>query len=376
MVIKHLSSSAGLEYNEEKLFLGEAEIVDVENIPDATMFSVRAAFKTLEDNPAIHAGVRNMRIHLAVNPGPYDHADLAKVRRYIKKLMEELGYGGQPYVVFVHHDIDRIHYHVVGCRVLADGTIISDSFIGLRIKDFQERVAKEFGFTVGRPDNKDLVLKPAPIKQGMQNLVPQVRANVREAVNFRHDGLMQLNVILGTFGVRMKQGKVKSRDGKYHPYTSFRAIDGHGKPLMRPIQAKDLLGEKFDTFYSKHHEERKLPMPISVHRVRDSYFGSSDLDEFRMRLKVLGVRIVPIYGGKEKTRAAADITNALFIDFKEKDCLTLDDCKLTLDMIIRLAEKSEEKKRNKKDKLVAKASKPDLSRDHAPAKETHGRSIK
>ena len=46
-------------------------------------------------------------------------------------MMEHMGYGKQPYFVYKHKDLDRVHYHVVSTRI--------DSVTGKKIKDNYEQ---------------------------------------------------------------------------------------------------------------------------------------------------------------------------------------------------------------------------------------------
>lgn len=42
--------------------------------------------------------------------------------------MERMGYGNQPYIVFLHKDIDRRHLHIVSTRVDAAGEKLAHAF--------------------------------------------------------------------------------------------------------------------------------------------------------------------------------------------------------------------------------------------------------
>ena len=49
----------------------------------------------------------------------------------IRQMMEHMGYGNQPYFVYKHKDLDRVHYHVVSTRI--------DKETGQKIKDNYEQ---------------------------------------------------------------------------------------------------------------------------------------------------------------------------------------------------------------------------------------------
>lgn len=59
--------------------------------------------------------------------------------------MERMGYGQQPYVVFLHTDIDRQHLHIVSLRVDARGHKIDHSFERRRSNEIRKELEKEYG---------------------------------------------------------------------------------------------------------------------------------------------------------------------------------------------------------------------------------------
>ncbi len=58
--------------------------------------------------------------------------------------MDTLGYTHQPYVVFKHFDISRVHFHIIGCNQSVfdkNQTQIMDSF---KLTEVAQEVSKEF----------------------------------------------------------------------------------------------------------------------------------------------------------------------------------------------------------------------------------------
>ena len=158
MIIKMLpvrrSVKGVLDYNENKIFDGHAQLVDVGNLPSADGYTIRSTFERMEANPAISAQTRNKAFHMAFNPGPDDSIDEAGCLACIREIMEELGYGAQPYAVFRHNDIDRGHYHIVSVRVREDGRVIPDNFEGATVGRKGRELGKKYGFTLGAARKK------------------------------------------------------------------------------------------------------------------------------------------------------------------------------------------------------------------------------
>jgi hypothetical protein len=53
------------------------------------------------------------------------------IRQEIERMMEHMGYGNQPYFVYKHQDLERVHFHVVSTRI--------DKTTGKKIRDGYEK---------------------------------------------------------------------------------------------------------------------------------------------------------------------------------------------------------------------------------------------
>ena len=56
-------------------------------------------------------------LHISLNPDPSDKVSDEQFNSMAKKYMEHLGYVQQPFVVFKHEDIERVHIHIVSVCV-------------------------------------------------------------------------------------------------------------------------------------------------------------------------------------------------------------------------------------------------------------------
>lgn len=83
------------------------------------------------------ANQRTLRpwMHITVGPGASDELSEEDLKKFISEFMDEIGYGDQPYIVFLHYDIDRKHYHIVSVNVDREGNKVST----MREDDFGER---------------------------------------------------------------------------------------------------------------------------------------------------------------------------------------------------------------------------------------------
>ncbi len=64
----------------------------------------------------------------------------------VKKYLNELGYGKQPFLVFRHNDTDHLHFHIVTTRIdVTNSTKINDSNEFRRSEKIKNKLIKEYG---------------------------------------------------------------------------------------------------------------------------------------------------------------------------------------------------------------------------------------
>src|SRR5665647_137950 len=123
------------DYNEAKVTEGVATYFDSANtlMKNPFLFDQNHRLKILYDIEKLAPRVKNKCLHISVNPSKSDSLvlDDKTIRLEIQQMMEHMGYGNQPYFVYKHKDLDRVHYHVVSTRV--------DSVTGKKIKDNYEQ---------------------------------------------------------------------------------------------------------------------------------------------------------------------------------------------------------------------------------------------
>ena len=66
---------------------------------------------------ALNSHVRKPVIHISLNPSPKDILSEEQMTVLAQEFMENFGYGNQPYIAWLHEDIDRKHMHIVSVRI-------------------------------------------------------------------------------------------------------------------------------------------------------------------------------------------------------------------------------------------------------------------
>ena len=249
------SCSSAVQYNEKKVAEGKAEAIFSSNIADPK--------KPMETFEVYERGSRRcekMSFHASVNPAKSDNMTQDKVVAFTRELMERLGYGAQPYIIYRHDDIGRVHYHVVSVRVDKDGRKIPDSREGKRCNEIMHELSAKYGFTVGladKPEKKE-ELPPeqsiedhgearekddAPKKVEYQRFAPrrgeymkQMEELISQAMKYYFTTPEQFKMLMREFGVEV--GHVKAGRKIYMTFTGIDPKTQH--KCTAPISGKDL----------------------------------------------------------------------------------------------------------------------------------------
>ena len=290
MVVKILKSpgdsSASLRYNESKVACGDAEVIHLGNIiTEGTRIST---IRNIEEDPGIESHVRKKGFHMAVNPGEGEEMDDATARRYVDEFMERLGYGKQPYIVYKHHDIDRVHYHVVSTRIEKKTlTTIFTSFEHRRVNEIMKELAPKYGYYPGRrPGARMNVYNGAfNLKKGntiaqIENLIEFVAKNYVYTSPEEFADIMKVHNVevkeltfgksrrMGFRGLRMGESCTRLIDDIDRSGEIYRQIEENARRnaelydrrqlLMQQLRMAETLEEKYEKARSRQHFEALL----------------------------------------------------------------------------------------------------------------------
>ena len=185
MVIKihqACSTQNALFYNERKVFQHKATFYHCRNTPEINPFlgdknARNQIFKEIEDR---NTRVQKKGLHISVNPTVGDLVRLgdAGLRTEIDNLMKHLGYGNQPYFVYKHADLERVHFHIVSTRIDCEtGKKIKDNYEKEKTQRFIKDLEQKYQLT--KDDNPERLNfrfsnSSKDLKQNMENLFEQL----------------------------------------------------------------------------------------------------------------------------------------------------------------------------------------------------------
>ncbi len=201
-----VSAFPALDYNEGKVEQGVAELLAIANLDSDNKDYIYDVF---DDYSHTYRPIACLGFHASVNPGDDDRCSEEQILKFIEGMMENLGYGEQPYLIYRHHDIERQHYHVVSIRADKNGHKISDWQERKRCRDFMKSVSEKYSFNVieknsVKHNTRQYKGKSRRFNPKGGHVEDQVIAIVTDALNYSFHTQDQYFAVLKSMGVGVK----------------------------------------------------------------------------------------------------------------------------------------------------------------------------
>ncbi len=256
-----------LDYNENKVLLGVAEVVGYANLECVDYDYVHDVFSRMQKTPYF---IRQMSFHASVNPSAEDKCTQEQVLDFITLMMETLGYKDQPYLIYKHFDIEREHYHIVSIRADKNGRKINNYYEQKKTTALMQRVCENYDFSVvpkgyrksltddgKKTDNKKI--RRLDLKK---ELTPQIRDILIKTMMYDFRDSEQFACVLERYGVGIEEHS--SQSGKSY---TFYALDKDGERASNAIpefsiglKIQDMLDEQVSvnkTYHPVRKRERE-----------------------------------------------------------------------------------------------------------------------
>ena len=311
------STLPSLDYNEGKVLHGVAELVGYANMESISREDIYALFDRYERGACYPTLERSF--HASVNPSETDSCSEDQVLSFISGLMENLGYGQQPYLVYRHFDIEREHYHVVSVRIKKDGRKINNYYEKRRAAAYMREVAPRFGFTVAEKGERVRVSEDISEEERIKSsfrfdprkgVTAQMRALYARALRYDFESFPQLSCILEDFGLK---ASLEQTEGGQQ--VSLQGLDRKGVPVTEAFH-EGVLGEGLYEDYLKAarqnretHRRRYREKERVRGLVRFAYEISRSEGHFVNILRNKGVHV-----HFSRTRNSGDIFGVTFVD--------------------------------------------------------------
>lgn len=290
-----------IAYNKIKVDDGTAKVLWHPKIAADTSGNVPIGncVQAFEPYIALNSHVRKPVIHISLNPSPKDILSEEQMTVLAQEFMEKFGYGNQPYVVWLHEDIDRRHMHIVSVRINEQGEKIDHNREGIRAQNICREMEVKYGLhpTLGEHGEREL-LSLQKVDYAKGDVKAQLKHTARtllECYNFH--SLAEYNTLLELYNVTIYEvrGNV---DGKEYHGIMYGALDDDGMRVGTPFKSSkfgkvfghEVLQKKFDT--SVELVKRDSLAERTRKEVVKAMQGISTKEDFARRLKEADIEVI------------------------------------------------------------------------------------
>lgn len=248
---------------------------------------------------ALNSHVKKPVIHISLNPSPKDILSEGQMTVLAQEFMEKFGYGNQPYIVWLHEDIDRKHMHIVSVRINEKGEKIDHNREAIRAQNICREMEVKYGLhpTLGEHGERELLsLQKVDYPKG--NVKAQVKHTVRTLLEcYNCHSLAEYNTLLNLYNVTVYEvrGSVDSKE--YHGIM-YGALDDDGQQVGTPFKSskfgKVLDYEALQKKFTASTEKMKKDKPAERTR-QEIIKAMQDIgtkEDFVRRLKDADIEVV------------------------------------------------------------------------------------
>lgn len=236
-----------LSYNERKVAAGKAELILASRF-GAELHSMGFSQKLNRFQRLIanNQYVKNNTLHLSLNFSPNDSLTKEKMQMMAYDYMKRIGFGDQPFLVYLHNDTNHPHLHIVTTNIQANGRAIDMYRLGIR-KSEPVRKAMELEYDLIPAESMKRTLstplRPVDIAAALyseEETKRQITNIVKSVTSFYHfTDLEEFNQILRCYNIQADPGLPGSRQ-QLHEGLVYTMIDKQGKQLGVAIKASSI----------------------------------------------------------------------------------------------------------------------------------------
>ena len=228
-----------LAYNQDKVDRKEAEVLFSNKmlLSEDGRFSIGGCMRSFEMQMPVQLSTQKPILHISINPHPEDVLTDQQLADIAREYMQKLGYGGQPYLVYKHTDIDRRHIHIVGLRVDENGRPLNDRFEHRRSKQITRELERKYNLhpaekkeRTERPELKKVDYAAGDVKHQIGNTVKAA------CYGYRFQSFGEYRALLDAYNVCAEEVKGEI-NGRPYQGIVYSAMNGKGEKVGNPVKA-------------------------------------------------------------------------------------------------------------------------------------------
>lgn len=231
-----------VSYNQEKVDEKQARIISSNKMIENTTGRDDLVFsQTLRSfEPYLLANKRTQKpvVHISLNPSPEDKLSDEQFAKLGHDYMEQMGFKDQPYIIYIHEDIDRKHIHIVSVRVDENGKKIKDSFENLRSMAVCRDLEVKYGLKqITNEEHLDSGYKLKKVDYNAGDIKRQIANTVRTlSKDYRFQTIGEYNALLSCFNIQCKHIKGEDQGNLFNGIV-YSAMNDNGDVVGNPIKS-------------------------------------------------------------------------------------------------------------------------------------------
>ena len=275
-----------IAYNKIKVDDGTAKVLWHPKIAADTSGNVPIGncVQAFEPYIALNPHVRKPVIHISLNPSPKDILSKEQMTVLAQEFMEKFGYGNQPYIVWLHEDIDRKHMHIVSVRINGQGEKIDHNREAIRAQNICREMEVKYGLhpTLGEHGERELLsLQKVDYPKG--NVKAQVKHTARTLLEcYNCHSLAEFNTLLNLYNVTVYEVRGNVDGNEYHGIM-YGALDDNGQQVGTPFKSS-----KFGKVFGYEALQKKFA--VSAEKMKKDNLSERTRQEITKAMQDIGTK--------------------------------------------------------------------------------------
>lgn len=193
-------------------------------------------------------------------------------------------YGNQPYIVWLHEDINRKHMHIVSVRINEKGEKIDHNREAVRAQNICREMEVKYGLhpTLGEHGERELLsLQKVDYPKG--NVKAQVKHTARTLLEcYNCHSLAEFNTLLNLYNVTVYEVRGNVDGNEYHGIM-YGALDDNGQQVGTPFKSS-----KFGKVFGYEALQKKFA--VSAEKMKKDNLSERTRQEITKAMQDIGTK--------------------------------------------------------------------------------------
>ena len=233
---------------------------------------------------ALNSHVKKPVIHISLNPSPKDILSEEQMAVLAQEFMEKFSYGNQPYIVWLHEDINRKHMHIVSVRINEKGEKIDHNREAVRAQNICREMEVKYGLhpTLGEHGERELVsLQKVDYPKG--DVKAQAKHTARTLLEcYNCHSLAEFNTLLNLYNVTVYEVRGNVDGNEYHGIM-YGALDDNGQQVGTPFKSS-----KFGKVFGYEALQKKFA--VSAEKMKKDNLSERTRQEITKAMQDIGTK--------------------------------------------------------------------------------------